>query len=190
MAAHQALLSLGFSRQEHWSGLPFPSPIYKLLYLKYINNKDLLHSTRNYLHCPITDDMREEYMCKNLNHFAVHQKRTHCKSIILQLVKEKFLKTKSSCQSYFYKFCPLVWLLKSAIITQIQSRPTKKGSFFFFALIDTKLLLSISWKISKISYERNVNMISDCWRILESKIANELAIVGCEIILLIFFSLP
>ena len=27
-AAHQAPLSLGFSRQEHWSGLPFPSPIY------------------------------------------------------------------------------------------------------------------------------------------------------------------
>ena len=25
-AAHQASLSLGFSRQEHWSGLPFPSP--------------------------------------------------------------------------------------------------------------------------------------------------------------------
>ena len=27
MAAHQASPSLGFSRQEHWSGLPFPSPI-------------------------------------------------------------------------------------------------------------------------------------------------------------------
>ena len=26
MSAHQAPLSLGFSRQEHWSGLPFPSP--------------------------------------------------------------------------------------------------------------------------------------------------------------------
>ena len=26
MAAHQAAPSLGFSRQEHWSGLPFPSP--------------------------------------------------------------------------------------------------------------------------------------------------------------------
>ena len=24
-AAYQAPLSLGFSRQEHWSGLPFPS---------------------------------------------------------------------------------------------------------------------------------------------------------------------
>ena len=23
---HQALLSMGFSRQEYWSGLPFPSP--------------------------------------------------------------------------------------------------------------------------------------------------------------------
>ena len=29
MAAHQALPSLGFSRQEHWSGLPFPSPIHE-----------------------------------------------------------------------------------------------------------------------------------------------------------------
>ena len=26
-AAHQAPPSLGFSRQEHWSGLPFPSPM-------------------------------------------------------------------------------------------------------------------------------------------------------------------
>ena len=26
-AAHQATPSLGFSRQEHWSGLPLPSPI-------------------------------------------------------------------------------------------------------------------------------------------------------------------
>ena len=29
MAAHQAPLSLGFSRQEHWSGLPFPSPTHE-----------------------------------------------------------------------------------------------------------------------------------------------------------------
>ena len=27
MAAHQAPPSLGFTRQEHWSGLPFPSPM-------------------------------------------------------------------------------------------------------------------------------------------------------------------
>ena len=29
MAAYQASLSLGFSRQEHWSGLPFPPPMHE-----------------------------------------------------------------------------------------------------------------------------------------------------------------
>ena len=29
MAAHQAPPSLGFSRQEHWSGLPFHSPMHE-----------------------------------------------------------------------------------------------------------------------------------------------------------------
>ena len=28
-AAHQAPSSLGFFRQEHWSGLPFPSPMHE-----------------------------------------------------------------------------------------------------------------------------------------------------------------
>ena len=28
-SAHQALLPLGFSRQEHWSGVPFPSPMHE-----------------------------------------------------------------------------------------------------------------------------------------------------------------
>ena len=28
-AAHQVPPSLGFSRQEHWSGLPFPSPVHE-----------------------------------------------------------------------------------------------------------------------------------------------------------------
>ena len=29
MAAHQAPPSLGYSREEHWSGLPFPSPMHE-----------------------------------------------------------------------------------------------------------------------------------------------------------------
>ena len=33
-AAHQASPSLGFSRQEHWSGLPFPSPMHESEKLK------------------------------------------------------------------------------------------------------------------------------------------------------------
>ena len=34
MAAHQAPPSLGFSRQEHWSGLPFPSPAWKEKFIR------------------------------------------------------------------------------------------------------------------------------------------------------------
>ena len=37
MAAHQAPPSLGFSRQEHWSGLRFPSP--SLLLMSLYNGK-------------------------------------------------------------------------------------------------------------------------------------------------------
>ena len=33
-AAHQVPPSLGFSRQEHWSGLPFPSPMHESEKLK------------------------------------------------------------------------------------------------------------------------------------------------------------
>ena len=47
--AHPAPLSTGFPTQEYWSGLPLPSPIYMLLYIKYINNKALLYSTGNYI---------------------------------------------------------------------------------------------------------------------------------------------
>ena len=43
--AHQAPLSVGFSRQEYWSGVPFPSPISECRDIinsecRYIQNKD------------------------------------------------------------------------------------------------------------------------------------------------------
>ena len=53
-AAHQAPLSLGFSRQEYWSGLPLPSPkhaynAYNFLNIYYLpkrtnKNKKLYHN--------------------------------------------------------------------------------------------------------------------------------------------------
>jgi len=42
--AHQTPLSIGFSRQEYWSGLPFPSPGLHLLVYMYsacISNSDI-----------------------------------------------------------------------------------------------------------------------------------------------------
>ena len=38
MAAHHAPLSLGFSRQEYWSGLPFPSPMHACMHAKSLQS--------------------------------------------------------------------------------------------------------------------------------------------------------
>ena len=35
MAAHPASLSLAFPRQEHWSGLPFPSPVHACMLSRF-----------------------------------------------------------------------------------------------------------------------------------------------------------
>ena len=44
-AAHQAPPALGFSRQEHWSGLQFPSPIYSMDYYSAIKRNKILMDT-------------------------------------------------------------------------------------------------------------------------------------------------
>ena len=57
--AHQAPLSIGFSKQEEWSGLPFPSPEYtEDLYKKDINDLDnhhgmITHSEPDILECEV-----------------------------------------------------------------------------------------------------------------------------------------
>ena len=37
-AAHQAPPSMGFSRQEHWNGVPLPSPMHPVVFLKHFSN--------------------------------------------------------------------------------------------------------------------------------------------------------
>ena len=58
-AAHQAPLSMGFSRQEYWSGLPLPSPFvslgkliprYLIIFVAMANGIDLLISLSDF-HC-------------------------------------------------------------------------------------------------------------------------------------------
>ena len=60
-AAYQAPPSMGFSRQEYWSGEPLPSPRCKLLHMKWINNKVLLYSTENYIQYPMINHNGKEY---------------------------------------------------------------------------------------------------------------------------------
>ena len=55
-ASHQAPPSLGFSRQEHWSGLPFPSP--KLLHDPAISPRCFSEENENinskrHMHCVV-----------------------------------------------------------------------------------------------------------------------------------------
>ena len=97
-AAHQAPLSLGFSRQEHWSGLPLPSPMYTLLHLKWITNKVLLHSTGNSAYCYVTawmgGEFRGEWIHVWLSPFAVHLKLSqHFELTILQHWRRKWQPT-------------------------------------------------------------------------------------------------
>ena len=78
---HHALLSMGFSRQEYWSGLPFPSPTdppdsgIKPMSPALVGR---LFTTE-----PMGKSTYIIYI--QLNHFAVQQKLIqHCKSTILQ----------------------------------------------------------------------------------------------------------
>ena len=59
-AAYQAPLSMGFSRQEYWSGVPLPSPIHLTIY-KIIINKDLLYSTGNSTQYSVIIYMAKEF---------------------------------------------------------------------------------------------------------------------------------
>ena len=50
-AAHQAPPSLGFSRQEHWSGLPFPSPMHESEKWKWSHS--VVSDLRNPMDCSL-----------------------------------------------------------------------------------------------------------------------------------------
>ena len=74
-AAHQAPLSLAFSRQEYWSGLPFPSPMHARM-LSHFSHVQLCATPETAAHqAPqSTGIFRQEYwsglvkqLCSNKN---------------------------------------------------------------------------------------------------------------------------
>ena len=82
MAAHQAPPSLGFSRQEHWSGLPFPSPMQESekVKVKSLSRVWLLVTPWTAAHQapPSMGFSRQEYWsrvpCQNLNTYGKSEK--------------------------------------------------------------------------------------------------------------------
>ena len=62
MAAHQAPLSLGFSRQEFWSGLLFPSPTHACMLTRFIHVRLCATPWTAVHHAPLsTGFSRQEY---------------------------------------------------------------------------------------------------------------------------------
>ena len=63
--AHQALPSLGFSRQEHWSGLPFPPPMHESEKWKWshsvVSNSSVIPWTAAHQAPPSMGFSRQEY---------------------------------------------------------------------------------------------------------------------------------
>ena len=71
-AAYQALLSMGFSRKDYWSGVSLPSPevglgdmnwertdTYTLPYVKQRASGKLLYSPKSSARCSVMDDLEE-----------------------------------------------------------------------------------------------------------------------------------
>ena len=93
--AHQVPLSTGFSRQEYWSGLPFPSlgdlpipgikPGYPVLAGGFCTTEPPGKPIYLWMYTHTCIHIIHTYI--KLNHFAIHQKLTqHCKLTILQYI--------------------------------------------------------------------------------------------------------
>ena len=72
-AAYQAPLSMGFSRQKYWSGMPLPSPDNELICIKYLEQASSVVSVQYTLAIPfflITSGLWVEFEnCASSLHF-------------------------------------------------------------------------------------------------------------------------
>ena len=80
-AAHQSFPSLGFSRQEHWSGLPFPSPMHESEKRK--GSRSVVSNSSNPMDCSLPgSSVHGIFQAKVLEWGA--SAFSQCKSTILQ----------------------------------------------------------------------------------------------------------
>ena len=123
-AAHQAPLSLGFSRQEYWSGLPFPSPksIATLALFWFLFSWNIFSQPFTFSPCVFLDLKWISYgqhrfgfcfcvcsvtLCLWLEHLVYFQ----LKSVCLQSMCLLYHLTAYCGYRCFYYFCLLTFLL-------------------------------------------------------------------------------
>ena len=58
----QALLSMGFSRQENWSGLPFPSPILSVFICKHSSDFEFIKDQHRVILVCVARQKTENYV--------------------------------------------------------------------------------------------------------------------------------
>ena len=92
-ATHQALPSLGFSRQEHWSGLPFLSPMHESEKWKWISQScptlsDPMDcslagsSIRGIFQARVLEWVALPSLCKCFTFIEIHEKKFHKHSTV------------------------------------------------------------------------------------------------------------
>ena len=94
MATHQAPPSLGFSRQEHWSGLPFPSPVHESEKWKW--SRSVVSDSSDPMDCSLPGSSV---------HGIFQAKVLECGAIAFSYIQDTFLKImfESSLYKYFWK---------------------------------------------------------------------------------------
>ena len=95
-AAHQAPPSLGFSRQEHWSGLPFPSP-----FVKVKSESEIIQS------CPTPSDPMDCSLPASFVHGIFQARVLECVAIAFSEANLGQLKAKLPCAIVRINICSI-----------------------------------------------------------------------------------
>ena len=90
MAAHQAPPSLGFSRQEHWSGLPFPSPTTPVQHCTKGHRQCNQIRKRKEGHIDMKEEIKQFLFAELMDFYVVNPHKTQKK--ILKKLLEKTCK--------------------------------------------------------------------------------------------------
>ena len=126
MAAHQAPPSLGFSRQEHWSGVPLPSPKECISYplfcnksyppkiVVYKNSHVLVYSSLERQFCEHSDSAEQNFCWFLLSHMCgISQRHWHARASLthLSVGTASWASSPTQHASHFRCYTKLLWLV-------------------------------------------------------------------------------
>ena len=132
MAAYQVPPSLGFSRQEHWSGLPFPSPVHESEKWKGSRSvvSDPQWSHESFQAPPSMGFSRQEYYCLSNNCLRVAPlilKYQKFQTLLMSVFHHTYIQITLLCSAVSFMDIPL--------LSPQQSSEQRLGFLFFVSTI-------------------------------------------------------